>query len=395
MYSFILVGVAKLYPPYVYVTDKNMKKPTTQRGAILIIVLWFIAIIIVMVAALAAEIRLSAKVVLHNKMTLDSQGDILYALHAAQMELLINRMPDPPGEEDIPLEERRIKKYRFNGQKLELAYLEEFPEISKKVTVRIYDHAGKINIGRLSKQRMRQILEKRVGKEDLERLDALEDAWEDWIDRDELKRANGAEKDYYETLPIPYEPRNSRLETVEELLLIKGFDEVFKGVEIDTVFTVYSNGININPNLATREALMMIPGMNEGIVTKILMERRKKDLKSFNDLTELMEMEPEDFAEARSWINFSTSNFYTIAIQVKNPEEIQSEDDEQEEDYADTEDSEIPDEETLSKPKEYERAYMVTVQPQGYNRLPKILKVEPYGILPDTSHENIPIEEEF
>jgi len=48
----------------------------------------------------------------------------------------------------------------------------------------------------------------------------LEDAWHDWIDGDELKRINGAEKDYYETLSPPYEPRNSRLETVEELLLI-------------------------------------------------------------------------------------------------------------------------------------------------------------------------------
>lgn len=365
-----------------------MNKSTTQRGAILIIVLWFIAIIIVMVATLAAEVRLSAKIVLHNKMAVDTWGDTLQALHAAQMELLINRMQDPPGEEDVPLEERKNKKYRFNGQKLELAY-----SIPKTVTVRIYDHAGKINIGRLSKRRMRQLLEKRVGKEDLERLDALEDAWEDWIDRDELKRANGAEKDYYETLSPPYEPRNSRLETVEELLLIKGFYEVFKGVEIDTVFTVYSNGININPNLATREALMMIPGMTGEIVTKILTERRKKDLKNFNDLKEMME--PEDFAEVRPWLNFSTSNFYTIAIQVKNLEDIQNEDD-QEEDNADTEETETPnDEETPSKPKEYERAYMVTLQPKGYNRLPKILKVEPYGILPDTSHENIPIEEEF
>jgi len=363
-----------------------MKKSTTQRGAILIIVLWFIVIIIVMVAALAGEIRLSAKIVLHNKIILDTWGDTLQALNAAQMELLINRMPDPPGEEDVPLEERKNKKYRFNGQKLELTY-----PVPKTVTVRIYDHASKINIGRLSKQRMRQLLEKRVGKEDLETLDALEDAWEDWIDRDELKRANGAEKDYYETLSPPYEPRNSRLETVEELLLIKGFDEVFKGIEIDTVFTVYGNSTKLNPNLATREALMMIPGMNEEIVTKILTERRKKDLKNFNDLKEMME--PEDFAEIRSWLNFSTSNFYTIAIQVKNLEDIQNEDI-QNEDF-DTEESETPDEETSSKSHEYQRAYMITVQPKGYNKLPKILRVEPYGMLPDTRHENIPIEEVF
>ncbi|EDN68552.1 general secretory pathway protein K [Beggiatoa sp. PS] len=368
-----------------------MKKSTTQHGAILIIVLWFIVIIIVMVAALAGEIRLSAKIVLHNKIILDTWGDTLQALNAAQMELLINQMRDPIGEEEVPLEERREKAYRFNGQKLELAYSDYVP---KTVTVRIYDHAGKIGLKGLlrNKNKLYQLLEKRIGKEP-EKFDALYDAWTDWYDEDHLHSANGAEKDYYETQPIPYEPRNDRklkIETVEELLLIKGFDEVFKGVEIDTVFTIYHDRTAVNPNLATREALMMIPGMNEEIATKILTERRKKDLKR-SDIQEMIE--PEDFAEIRSWLNFSTSNFYTIAIQVKNLEDIQNEDN-QNEDF-DTEESETPDEETSSKPQEYQRAYMITVQPKGYNKLPKILRVEPYGMLPDTRHENIPIEEVF
>ena len=369
-----------------------MNKTTfPQRGAILIIVLWFIAIVIVMVTALASEVRLSAKIVLHNKIAIESWVDILQALQAAQMEVTNFRKIGPlDEEEDIPLEKRKKLEYRFNGQILELAY-----PIPNTVTVRIYDHAGKMNIRGQFKSQMRQLLEKRVGKNP-EKLDALEDAFRDWTDDDPMKRANGAEKEYYETLSPPYEPRNSRsgLEVVEELLLIKGFKEIFKGIEIDTVFTVYDprrGNMKVNPNLATREALMMIPGLNEETVITILTKRREKDLK-WGDLKEFIE--PEEFSKASSWFSFATSNFYTIAIQAKKPEEIIAAKSEDESNA--TEESASSPEQTTSptQSQEYQRAYMVTLQVKGFDKLPHILMVNPYGILPDTRHENIPLDEE-
>lgn len=378
--------------PFLPSTKGKIVVPHSQKGAILIIVLWFIVIVTVIVAALAIETRLSAKTVFHNKRGLQTWNDTLQALQVAQMELLINRMPDPPGaNEDIPLSERKNKRFHFDGRVLELAY-----PIPDTVTVRIYDNAGKINIQRLSKQKLRQLLEKHIG-DNPEQLQALEDAWQDWIDRDDMKRANGAEKDYYETLPTPYEPRNSRLETVEELLLIKGFAEVFKGVEMDSAFTVYSNTYTVNLNLATREALMLLPGMNEELVNTILTKRREKEFKRFSDLNEFIE--PEQLAEFRPWINFSSySNFYTIAIQVKNAEEIdnssETETEIEELDNKDLEESnEVTTPPTQSQ-EEKQHAYMVTVQPKGFHQLPKILMVNPYGVLPDTHHEQMSLEEE-
>ena len=368
----------------------NKSTASPQQGVILIIVLWFIAIVIVMVAALASEVRLSAKIVLHNKIALESWGDILYALNVAQMEVTnFQKLLPLNDEEEIPLEEQRKPEYRFNGQILELAY-----PIPDTVTVRIYNHAGKINIPYLNKQQMRQLLEKQVGNEP-DKLDALEDAWEDWIDRDEMKRANGAEKEYYETLSPPYEPRNSRLEVVEELLLLKGFKNVFKGLEIDPIFTIYGrrrNSVSINPNLATREALMMIPGLNDETVTTILTKRREKDLK-WGDLKEFIE--PEDFSKVRSWFSFSTSKFYTIAIQTKKPEEILKA--KSEEDSREIEEPDLPKKEvttSLTQSHEYQRAYMVTLKVKRFDRFPHVLMVEPYGILPDTRHENILLDEE-
>ncbi len=48
------------------------------------------------------------------------------------------------------------------------------------------------------------------------------DAIMDWIDADDEPREFGAEVDYYSSLSPPYAPKNGPLETVEELLLVRG-----------------------------------------------------------------------------------------------------------------------------------------------------------------------------
>jgi type II secretory pathway component PulK len=44
----------------------------------------------------------------------------------------------------------------------------------------------------------------------------------DWIDADDESRANGAESDYYASLSPPYRAKNGPLDSVEELLFVKG-----------------------------------------------------------------------------------------------------------------------------------------------------------------------------
>lgn len=50
----------------------------------------------------------------------------------------------------------------------------------------------------------------------------IADAILDWIDEDDEPRETGAEVDYYSGLTPPYAPKNGPLETVEELLLVRG-----------------------------------------------------------------------------------------------------------------------------------------------------------------------------
>ena len=48
------------------------------------------------------------------------------------------------------------------------------------------------------------------------------DSIQDWRDPDNLHRFNGAEDDYYLSLPTPYRAKNADFESLDELLLVKG-----------------------------------------------------------------------------------------------------------------------------------------------------------------------------
>ncbi|MCL2622754.1 MAG: type II secretion system protein GspK [Planctomycetaceae bacterium] len=65
-----------------------------------------------------------------------------------------------------------------------------------------------------------------VGREILMNLPGMDeyiaDAILDWIDDDDETRDYGAEAEYYESLDVPYRPRNAMIESLDELLLVAG-----------------------------------------------------------------------------------------------------------------------------------------------------------------------------
>jgi general secretion pathway protein K len=50
----------------------------------------------------------------------------------------------------------------------------------------------------------------------------LVDSIMDWRDPDDLHRINGAESDYYQSLPTSYSAKNGPFDTVEDLLWVRG-----------------------------------------------------------------------------------------------------------------------------------------------------------------------------
>jgi general secretion pathway protein K len=357
-----------------FVPTVSCSQGKRTQGAVLIIVLWFLVIATLLISTVAMEIRLSAQTVFHHRQSVDTWAAILQGLHAAQMELMLQRMP--PAEETlkIPPGERENPLLRFDGRVLKLSH-----PIPDTVQVRIYDHVGKINLLRLSTPQLRDLISRLIGSEEPEDIDKLIDTWEDWRDQDDLKRLNGAEKDYYEKLDPPYTPRNANPESVYELALIKGFSEVLKDIDLNEVFTIYGERPGINPNLATPRTLALIPKMDEEAADALVQARNEEAFENTNEIKE--RLTPDQFQKFAGWIHFASGNFYTIVVEPTDKKNTQ----ENAENDADN-DAEASSTANLEDKPKARWAYMQIVQVNsGYAAPPRVLMTIPYGKVPAAS----------
>jgi general secretion pathway protein K len=146
-------------------------------------------------------------------------------------------------------------------------------------TVSIVDESGKININTLTDASaiiLKNLLTNSgVGAAE---ADIIVDSILDWKDADDLTRLNGAESDYYMSLPNPYKAKNANFDTLEELLLVRGItSEILYGSDkkkgIVDFLTVNSMGGGINVNAAPKEVLMAVPGITAEIADTIVSSR--------------------------------------------------------------------------------------------------------------------------
>lgn len=89
------------------------------------------------------------------------------------------------------------------------------PDDPDRLRFGVSDEAGRINVN-TADQRTLAALPQMTSQ----RVDSLMD----YRDPDGMARPGGAEQDYYDVQPEPYLMRNGWLSTVEELLLVRGFD---------------------------------------------------------------------------------------------------------------------------------------------------------------------------
>ena len=344
-----------------------MKK---QRGAVIIIVLWTAVLLTVLVTAMASKVRLSAKTAVNNQDASNQWAELAGAMSRAEMELMMERMPRPLGEELEETEEGEIRSpaFRFNGQELKLNY-----PTSEEIVVRIYDHAGKINLNRIPRRNMQLLIEKRLGglEADPQEVQDLLSAWTDWTDLNDLEGLNGAEKEYYEDLNQGYTPRNNpELDVVEEILHIRGFAELFEGVNLDAAFTIYGNTRTLNLNLATREAMELLPGLDSELIENIIAYREREDIQNRSEIAEIVPF--ENLQELSPWVGNNTSNIYSIFVYARS-------------EVSDEEFAAMLEVDEFSNPDPVTRAYSEIVEVTNYNSLPRVYKIDPYGSLPDTA----------
>ncbi|GGC02073.1 hypothetical protein GCM10011352_30340 [Marinobacterium zhoushanense] len=139
------------------------------------------------------------------------------------------------------------------------------------VNVELYDESGKLDLNAAPTELLDALL-KPVVEEDGRRA-ALVAAIEDWRDEDDLIRLNGAEEEEYLAAGRKQGPANRSFESVRELLSVLGMDlEIYR--QVSSNLTVRSGVRSINPVVASFEVLMTLPNASEGVVQGYIDDRR-------------------------------------------------------------------------------------------------------------------------
>ena len=205
--------------------------------------------------------------------------------------------------------------------------------------LRIMSEAGKININTVSEITLRKIIGN-LGLE-AEARDIVVDSILDWIDADDFRRINGAENDYYQSLKEPYNCKNGNLDSVEELLLVRGVTpELFYGkrgtktgeegvktsdvVGLKDIFSIYAPGEQIDINSASSVVLRFALGIPDKVARLIVKAREEKAFESLQDLRlrvpELVSL-PSIGDVEKLMVTQSITPYYTIDSRTKNKAE--------------------------------------------------------------------------
>jgi general secretion pathway protein K len=156
-----------------------------------------------------------------------------------------------------------------------------------KLVIAIEEESGKLNLNCMLTQPTMPEMATRLFK-NLELAPDLADALLDWLDLDDDPHG-GAETAYYNRLKPPYAAKNSSLETLEELSLVKGFaGKTFE--RLQQFVTIYPDTPNafaakININTAPPEVIAALAdGMTKELIDRVLEYRKTTPFKQPSEL---------------------------------------------------------------------------------------------------------------
>jgi general secretion pathway protein K len=159
--------------------------------------------------------------------------------------------------------------------------------------VKVVDLAGKIQVNRLVYQTgehkgeydltqkgiLTRLLSNPPFSMDQDKINEIIDSVKDWIDEDSDQEMHGAENSYYQSLDHPYSCRNGPLESVDELLLVKGItSELLYGTNetpgLSNYLTVTKGDGRININTADPVVLLALSdNLDSGMVEDMVAYR--------------------------------------------------------------------------------------------------------------------------
>jgi general secretion pathway protein K len=284
-----------------------------RRGIALILVLWIVVVLSMAGLSLSLLTRTEALTTLSFKEELENKFFAEAGIRRGIMELFYRQANR--NQQNI-LEGFEV--FQSDGR----SYTAEIGDGHYRL--RITEESGKINLNALSENNGIILTNLLINNGVPENTAAIiVDSILDWKDKDNLHRLNGAEDDYYQSLPKPYKAKNADFDNIEELIFVRGMTKAIlqgnpEAKGILPFCTVYSNGDKINLNAAPIEVLKAIPGMTNEMIQRIVDYR---DLNPTERIQSIAGWLGSDLNAIAPYITTEESNVYSIdAIGYKDNE---------------------------------------------------------------------------
>lgn len=311
------------------VAQQNIFSPLFgKKGVALIMVLWVMAILSIVALEFSFAMRTEITITKNHKEDLQRYAMAEGGVQRAITELIYKHDPRTQqmkktlSLEGIPPEQQ---EWVADGRPYTLPFTQGSCEI------RIMSEAGKININMVSESLLRKVIGQ-LGLEG-EARDVVVDSILDWRDPNDFYRPNGAENDYYLSLKEPYYCKNGNLDSIEELLLIKGVTpDLYHGkkgtqegeegatgrVGLKDIFSIYAPGEQVDINSATPLVMNMVLGIPREVSQQMVKAREEKSFENQQDLlNRVPELAPFIGEIGKFIIYRSALPYYTIESRAK------------------------------------------------------------------------------
>jgi general secretion pathway protein K len=312
------------------------EKYRRRDASALIIVLWVVGLLSMLIGSFAFDAHVESRITSYYRKR--TKADYLARSGIEIAEMLMR------GSAEIKKDQEKVDEFEddqwFEDKKrlkTGSAIVGLTQELGDgKIILDIIPEPARRNINMLKDDDWERILE--VGGIPEDFWPELIDSFNDWTDKDDNPRMDGGEsEDYYETLDPPYRADNDVLDTVEELLLVKGFSKtiLFGGSfqvldEEDPVvisgiadlLTTYGDG-KVNVNAAPKRVLLTLPlGDEAELVAQAIIEERngvgwidesvgddEQEDFSFKDVGDFSSRLPDAPAEIRNYISVDSKTY--------------------------------------------------------------------------------------
>ncbi len=271
----------------------------TRDGSALVVVLWVVGLLSMFVLAFAFDMHIESRITSTWRRKLQAEYLARSGIELARMAMFATDDPALKNHEsesyislgeDTEMRAATLAIYNGGGAELQrelgsgLIKVSITPENGKIDLVKLIQDLLKPSVSdeyKLAAARMASILEQAGVPWDIGIV--LVDTLVDWVDEGDDTLLNGAESDYYESLDPPYKAKNRMLDTVNELIMIKGFDEIIPDREITVFdalagfFTVYPSDGKLNVNAADLDTLMGYYNIDSLLAQQIIDSRAGPD----------------------------------------------------------------------------------------------------------------------